>query len=61
MYENSYKRSFKPTVYLYRRLAIWHEDDVCNAPLSVTIPHIILSSRHESDIPSLPGRQVSSS
>ena len=27
-----------------------------------TIPHIIiLSSRHESDIPSLPGRQVSSS
>jgi len=42
---------------------------VCNAPVSVTfryclktIPHIIiLSSRHESDIPSLPGRQVSSS
>ena len=60
---------FQPTVYLYRRLAICHEDDVCNAPLSVTfryclktIPHIIiLSSRHESDIPSLPGRQVSSS
>ena len=57
----------QPSIYIDG--CIWHEHDVCNAPVSVTfryclktIPHsIILSSRHESDIPSVPGRQVSSS
>ena len=26
---NGLMRGFQPTVYLYRRLAICHEDDVC--------------------------------
>ena len=55
----------QPSIYidgwLYMAWA-WRLSSVTFRYCLKTIPHIIiLSSRHESDIPSLPGRQVSSS
>ena len=55
----------QPSIYIDGWLyAMRMTSVVCNVPVlsQNDIPHIIiLSSRHESDIPSLPGRQVSSS
>ena len=52
----------QPSIYIDGWLYAMSMTSVTSRCCLKTIPHIIiLSSRHESDIPSLPGRQVSSS